>query len=631
MDYVTLAGCHKPIFDNFVYHDSNGSAHPFGNAIWQPCSGTFYAPTQATDNSGYTLTAVGGNDDNVATVITSAGVTITAPDVPTLQDGTGSGSLVDPNGNTLRVSVNGSTTTLVDTLGATVLTINGNPPTSNCAHSPVTYTYTAPGQSGQGQPASVIVSYASYTVQTTFAVSGISEFPATNECLVDKITLPDTSYYQFTYEITYGTESNVTGRIVGVTLPTGGTIVYSYDGYFSCHYMCNSMMADGSPAYFYVTLGGGEWWYWRGYQNGSSHPLQTTLDMLDPALNETDLNFSGLYETQRLAYQGNGSAKVLLRETHSCYNGNWTNCPTAVVTAPITYQSFFNDENQRGPFAAYDYFYNPSGLVTEERDHDFTSGNPIIRIINTNYNTTLCSSSYHICGDPASVQVTDGASPPTQKALTNYTYDNKGNATEISQWVTNTSYLNQQYSYNANGTVATAIDPNGTVTDYHSGGYSCNNAFPKSVSVPGYEVILTTQYTYNCTGGVVTSVTDPNSAMTTTNYTDPYFWRPASTTDPLGNTTYYNYYNVKNFSAGSTMGIGQTESGMIWNSGHSTTDTVTTADALGRPFLTQTRQAPGSGNFDTVETDYDTIGNVNQQSRPFSCALGMACLTVVGW
>ena len=110
--------------------------------------------------------------------------------------------------------------------------------------------------------------------------------------------------------------------------------------------------------------------------------------------------------------------------------------------------------------------------------------------------------------------------------------------------------------------------------------------------------------------------------MTTTSYTDPYFWRAASTTDPLGNTTYYNYYNVKNFSAGSTMGIGQTESGMIWNNGHSTTDIVTTADALGRPFLTQTRQAPGSGSFDTVETDYDTSGNVNQQSRPFSCTLG---------
>ena len=129
MDTEYLAGCNKPVFGNFVYHDPVGTAHPFTNAIWQPCSGTFYAPSQATDNSGYTLTAVGPPGFYTsAQVITRSGSVLTLPIVPTLQPGTGVGSIVDTNGNEIQTpdGIN-----FKDSTGTVVLTASGNPTSSN--------------------------------------------------------------------------------------------------------------------------------------------------------------------------------------------------------------------------------------------------------------------------------------------------------------------------------------------------------------------------------------------------------------------------------------------------------------------------------------------------------------------
>jgi YD repeat-containing protein len=42
-------------------------------------------------------------------------------------------------------------------------------------------------------------------------------------------------------------------------------------------------------------------------------------------------------------------------------------------------------------------------------------------------------------------------------------------------------------------------------------------------------------------GAVVTSSTDANGKTTSTSYTDPYFWRPYSSTDQLLNVTTYTY------------------------------------------------------------------------------------------
>src|SRR5260370_21161400 len=67
-------------------------------------------------------------------------------------------------------------------------------------------------------------------MQTKFGSPGIVDYAATFVPLLTSITYPDNSSYQITYEDTPGFAGNKTGRIASVTLPTGGTISYSYSG-----------------------------------------------------------------------------------------------------------------------------------------------------------------------------------------------------------------------------------------------------------------------------------------------------------------------------------------------------------------------------------------------------------------
>src|SRR5207247_7156769 len=123
-----------------------------------------------------------------------------------LQTPTGSGSVIDSNGNQLTTTNSGGTTAFTDTLGLTALTVSG----SGTPASPVTYTYTPPG----GGSAVVTVKYTAYTVQTSFACRGISEFPATSENLLSEIDLPDSTSYTFGYDSS--------GRLTSVHLPNVG-------------------------------------------------------------------------------------------------------------------------------------------------------------------------------------------------------------------------------------------------------------------------------------------------------------------------------------------------------------------------------------------------------------------------
>jgi hypothetical protein len=95
--------------------------------------------------------------------------------------------------------------------------------------------------------------------------------------------------------------------------------------------------------------------------------------------------------------------------------------------------------------------------------------------------------------------------------------------------------------------------------------------------------------------------------------TDPYFWRPYSTTDQMSNPTYYSYPSPT-----------VNESTMTFNTDHSTVDVVSTRDTFGRPEFTQKRQGVGSSFFDSVQQVYDTNGEPYQTSMPYQAASGTA-------
>src|SRR5205823_6003016 len=141
-----------------------------------------------------------------------------------------------------------------------VLTIDATNPSS------VLYKYASPADPA----AKVTVSYVSHMVQTAFGC-GISEYGPLSNSLVDRITLADGSYYQFTYEATPGVPANVTGRIASIRLPTGGTISYTYQGGDTGK---GIFCVDGSTSGFTRTTPDAQWTYLR---TGTSPSYTTTI------------------------------------------------------------------------------------------------------------------------------------------------------------------------------------------------------------------------------------------------------------------------------------------------------------------------------------------------------------------
>ena len=156
---------------------------------------------------------------------------------------------------------------------------------------------------------------------------------------------------------------------------------------------------------------------------------------------------------------------------------------------------------------------------------------------------------------------------------------------------------------------------NGAVTTYTYG--NCGNSFVSSISLP---LSLSTSQTWNCTGGVQTSTTDANGKTSSVSFADANYWRPTSTTDATGAVTTMTY-------ATSPMAG---ESTLNFNGTTSTADARITLDGLGRTHVRQQRQAQGSSSYDSVETDYDTLGRASRVTVPYTGTAGQTNSSAAG-
>ncbi|MFZ0412525.1 MAG: hypothetical protein WAL51_13475 [Candidatus Acidiferrales bacterium] len=585
----------KTINNNYKYVDQFGVPHPFvGQTVDETgtCGSTETGLTAvAKDGSGYTLVA---SYAGFATVTSRAGKIVTP-----VQVSYSSSSAVDRNGNEVSVSSGGVFT---DTLGQTALTVTGVAPSNT------TFSYAPPA----GGTTSYTMKYGTYTVQTNFGCSGTTEFGPTSEYLVSEIDLPDGTKYTFGYEPTPGHPGNVTGRLASVELPTGGTISYSYSG-GSNGIVCT----DGSAATLARTTPDGTWTYAHS-ESGTSW----TTTVTDPQSNQTVLDFQGIYETERQVYQGS-TGGTLLKTTFTCYNGGTPNCNSTAITLPIASRSHYV-QWPGGLESETNSTYNSYGLVTEKDEYAYGSGSP--GSVARKTLTTYASLSNGIVSMPASVTVEDGSG--SVKSQTTYSYDqgsvtatsgtpqqvavsgSRGNATTIAYLVNGSTTLSKTFSYYDTGNVNVATDVNSAQTTYSYGTGSCGNSFATSVSEP---LILSRSMTWNCTGGVETSVTDENGKTASSAYTDSYFWRTASKTDAASDVTNYTY-------TGSTT----VESAMLFNGSASTTDVLSTLDSLGRSHLSQQKEGPSSSTYDSVETDYDSDGRPYRTTLPYSGTAGQA-------
>ena len=635
--YVTygslwIAGSSCFMHYNFVYHDPQGTGHSFDwhtFQIFEPrCHGGATSSGPFTSDDGTYSIFASNTDSSVSASIypTSGGGYINPP----MQDPNATGTywIEDTNGNLITTSNNGTSNTFTDTLGTTALYVT-HPDSMTDA-----YSYLAPN----GNWVSFKVNYTMQWVATNFQVPNISEFPPQQVRLVSSIVLPDDtathpSRYTFNYELTPTLASCsgvtcVTGRLQSATFPTGGTITYTY----TADSNGKLILADGSAAGLTRQTPDGTWTYKRTGNVLTDTILRTTITDPTTDQNETVYDFSGIYLTQKQVCQTPALTCVLLETEKHCYNGNWTNCETTAVTAPITFEATFT--TMGGHWKQQNITYNANGLVTEIDDSEWTTGSgppATLRKVLTTYNTSL---SNNIVDRPSNVSVKDGSN--TLLASTNYSYDesngpayccyatsntpqhwaisgSRGLPTTIQSW-TGLTNLTRNFSYLDTGGVYSTKDVNGGVTSnvFNDATSTCGNAFPNAVSYP-----IANFYTWNywdgpnCLGAVATMTRDPNYQPTSYSWTDGYYWRPAQITDPTGFSSYTNY---------STPSQGYTSTFSEFNNNNSTTDHFTQRDSLGRTRFSQRRQGPWqtTSSFDSVETDYDSLGRVFRVTTPYA-------------
>lgn len=410
-----------------------------------------------------------------------------------------------------------------------------------------------------------------------------------------------------------------TGRLAFITFPSGGKITYTYpaanDG-VNC--------VDGTTTGFTkVTPDSSSGWTYTRAWNPAGY-WTTTVN--DPLGNMVSYNFdsTGTYELQHtVTDKTNG----LLETVFTCYTTTETNCATNGSISPPINRRIVTTQlpDSSGIQSKVDTQYNGIGLPTEMDQYDFGASTAtfMTTIAYGTYSGGTCNgigTGTNILDRVCTVSVSD---TNYQISFTSNVYDTKGNLSSSSR-LTGGSTLVTSYQYDTNGAVNQST-VNGTLTKYTNN--MCQSALPGTVTTTGPNGNLTKTLNWDCNGGVLTSVTDENSKLTTFNYADANgnadpFWRMMSKTvasgDPQAATTTYSYPLFPNNV--------DYESSLSVNGGASAVDVITAIDSLGRPYVTQKRGAPNTSSFDTVSTIFDADGRINKVSVPCpTTALNATC------
>jgi RHS repeat-associated protein len=477
----------------------------------------------------------------------------------------------------------------------------------------------------------------SYTVQTNFLCSNITDFPATAENLVSEIDLPDynattnpNARYVFTYEPTYQHSSNVTGCLASVTLPTGGTITYSYGTGGTNGIVC----ADGSTSYLARSTPdtGTSSWVYTHSESGSA--WTTNITDPTPQLNQTVLNFQGLYLTEEQAYAGSVAPGHLLKTIINCYNNNTSNCNSTAIVGSITQITHTVQwPGTLGP-SKITTTYDTYGNLTEKDEYDYGASTPTRKTL-----VTYANPGNYINNRRSSVTVEDGSG--NIKSQTTVTYDqgtvaasgvttqhvnisgNRGNPTTISQLVAGTNTLSRTFTYYDTGVLNTMKDVNAAqwgnasyTFQYGGSGYmnegNCYGAFFMGYTYPNINY-MSKSFGYNCLGGVLAYVTDENNTSSGDTYlNNQFYWLPDYFSSGGGgfDTTFtFTHNSAKSESQGNNQNIG-------------VPTVIATLDSLGRPHLIQTQESANTNAYDTAEMDYGVYGNVVRNTLPYVGTLG---------
>ena len=593
------------VLSNWVVYGYGGTVHPLPVNYSTDAS---YAPHQPSclGSSGFT---------GVATTDHSGFIVSAAPNAwvaSSIQDANGSSMIGSPVtevqdsfGNNVQVS--GSA--FYDTLGVKALDFSGG----TQLQGPFTWTDV------EGNTQTVTLGVVSEPTKTNFNCPGIPNFPLTSVQTVNSITFADKTTESWTFNSTYNYPADTDGRLSKVTLPTNGTVQFTYgsgQNNIDCTYFTSDTVTKA--------LGNGDTTTYTLSYTGGTPPTTITNTVINPGGNKTIYTFSGSQLITSIVHYL-GSASTTLDTTSYCYNASFSVCsptssgtPTLPITEVIVYHKLTGQTN----YSATDTKFDGTGNVYYSAQYDVGASSPTwTKTVSYGTCTSNCSGSTPVITSLTNIQTLPGTIVTTQNGSTvaqsNFAYSSTGELTQT--WVWNgSSFLSQTNTntYNGNGTPATTYDLNNNKTTYaySSGSYSdgCAGNYPFPTLITDSSTGLFHSFTYDCEGGVPLSSSDANGNGTNYIYNlgstgEPY-WRKLAAQDPLGNSASAAYPNVSTPNASSV-------TAPITSS---TTDTVTsTVDSYGRPINVQKEQSSTSSDYDTVSKAYlwETTGAYKTISR----------------
>jgi RHS repeat-associated protein len=558
-----------------------------------------------------------------------------------------------------------------DTLGrvlplSSITTASDN---GGCATTyPVAGAYLLSYSAPDGTTRQIKMCYTQLTMQTAFNQPGIQEYPggpalppgsnvfqADNQLpTLTTVILADGTKWAFAYD-------NF-GEISSVSLPTGGSIAYTWTTVSTCS--AGQTPVSRSVATRTLNDGQGHSSTWT-YNWGAVVNKTITNTVTDPLGNDTVHVFTaldqlcGFYETRTKTYRGLQSAGQLLKQVDTSYypvliytTDSGENVAGNVVPKDITTTVYpsgkvskIHREYDTGLGTGKPIF----GDVKKELEYDWGQGapGPLLRETDTTYQWEI-NSTYLAAGLldlPASVIVKDAAG--NRVAETDYSYDEptylttpnpaistqhaappysvRGNQTTVSRWLNTTnSFISSHTNWYDTGEPYQVIDPLGHTTThsydpFYKGAYGTQTCSPTTNNIPHC-----VSGTYDFNTGLLTSLTNenagtqasgntPGDSAHTSNYSYDSMFRITSAQappDPANNslraTTSFN------FSAPNSFPVNVQRSKSVTTA---LSDSATSFfDGLGRGYKGQHVFPNGTA---TVDTTFDLAGHAATVSNPY--------------
>lgn len=662
--YQPGPGQYTYYWGNWSIQFADGSKHPLGNQGTSTRTGSspvFYfqgsGPWETLDASGWRV--------NGALTATASGVGATAPASFIDPDGVihnapNGAAEEDPNGN--EITYNG--TTFTDSLDRQIPTppnsfSSSNTGTSACPQNlqPLDHAvlWTVPGPNGGTE--NYTFCYADITVNLAPLDRAPGSTSPISQVKLQSIVMPNGQSWDFQYNdpgdgSTFNGYPINYGTLTQITLPTGGTISYTYltessEGAGVCNLVGRWVATRSVNAN--DGTGSHQWTYSYTINVGGASNSTTVTDPVGNYVVHTfGVGSCQPYETDAKYYQVGGA---LLKTVDTIYahagssnagpSGIINVVPTTITTTwPNAKVSTVGNSYDAG-FSYIDYLGSTTyqggppnvglyGKLLTKTESDF--GGTILRTTTNTYQA-LNSSTYltnNLLNLPASIKVT-GAS---QTNYTTYGYDEnavassgisiqhdsspptgtaRGNQTSIHRQLNNGSavasgtcpavgsggYLVTSVTFFDTGMVDISKDPCTYATTYaYSGTYI--GAFPTTVT---NALNQSTTHTYDLNTGLLTSTTDPNGQ--TTSFTYDNMWRLASVTYPDGGSSVISHQETS-FPNTATL------TKKITSSQNYVTKDV--FDGVGR--VSQSQVSPGT---QTIFTDftYDADGRKSTVSNPY--------------